>query len=140
MGKERSRRSGLGGAVVGGTPGLTGSRCDQWRGAGGGRGREAQGTLVNGPLCTRGLNGGLCEGRRGGGGELQLEAGMPGSLGSRREGETRKRIYFCRTPTAYQALSQALTHGGRGGDAASNNKHLLSTRSMPGAVLSASPA
>lgn len=62
VGKEPSRSLELGGAVVGGTRGLKCSRCDQWRGAGGSRGRETQGTWVNGRLCTRSMNGGLCEG------------------------------------------------------------------------------
>lgn len=66
---------------------------------------------------------------------------MPGSPGSRRAGEAEKRIHFCRTPTAYQALSQTLTHRGGVGDTVSNNNdHLLSARWMPGAVLSALPA
>lgn len=49
----------------------------------------------------------------------RLEAGMPGSLGSWREGETGERIHFCRMPTAYQALFQALTHREGVGDTVS---------------------
>lgn len=44
---------------------------------------------------------------------------MPGSPGSWRAGETGERIHFCRTPTAYQALSRALTHQGGVGDSQS---------------------
>lgn len=44
---------------------------------------------------------------------------MPGSLGSWRAGETGERIHFCRMPTAYQALSQALTHREGVGDTVS---------------------
>lgn len=106
MGKEPSRSLELGSAVVGRTRGLTGSRCDQWRGAGGSWGRDAQGTRVNGPLCTRGMNGGLCKGQRGGAAGSR-NAWVPGELAGKRD---RREFTFVELPTAYQALSQALTH------------------------------
>lgn len=61
----------------------------------------------------------------------RLEAGMPGSPGSWRAGETGERIHFCRTPTAYQALSRTLAHRGDVGDTVSNNDPVLSARCMP---------
>lgn len=86
MGKERRRSAEPGGAVEGRTPGLTGREGDQWRAVGGGRGREAQGTRVNAPLCARCMNGGLCEGRRGGGGVWRPEClGPPGAGGQERQ-------------------------------------------------------
>lgn len=140
MGKQRSPSAQPGGAVVGGSRGLTGRGCYQWRGSGGGRAREARGTRVNGPLCERGMNGGLCEGRRRGGSWRPECLGPPGTGGQ----ESREREFtFCRMPTAYQALSQELTHRGGVGDTGSNNNNndlILSARCMPGAVLSALPA
>lgn len=67
---------------------------------------------------------------------------MPGSSGNRRAGEPGERIHFCRMPTAYQALSQKLTHRGGVGYTGSNNNNdlILSARCMPEAVLSALPA
>lgn len=86
VGKERRPSAEPGGAVEGRTPGLTGREGDQWRAAGGGRGREAQGTRVNAPLCERCMNGGLCEDRRGGGGGWRPEClGPPGAGGQERQ-------------------------------------------------------
>lgn len=84
VGKERSQAWEPGVAVVGGIRILTGNGCDQWRGTGGGRGRNAHGTRVNGLLCTRDMNGGLCEGQRwrvAGG----WNAWVPGELAGRRD-------------------------------------------------------